>query len=349
MRIWKPVGSSSGSEDSRAYRIYGLNLASDFPFRLHLAESATGPDLSFTLSPDPVVPGPWKDEPPLYRSPRREDGESISRLYRLDAWEVLCFPRVADFYLQSGRIVGHPTGSASPELLEIRFLGSVLSYELERRGIPCLHASALAVGGRAVAFLSRHGGGKTGLAAALMRAGHPLLSDDVLPVEEIAGTFHARPGYPQMRMWPDEASHFLERWEELATVLPGITKRRVPVGARGFGAFHDTSLPLQALYIAERRAEGPVEIHDVSPRDALIELVRHSFSPYLVEAAGLQPSRFDLFARLVRAVPVRRLVYPSGFDRLPEVVGLLNNLDADFLNAPPAGGARPVPSLEGEE
>jgi hypothetical protein len=321
------VALSSGpspTDGFRTYRVFGFNLTSDFPFRHHLGDGQGEVDLSFTLSPSPVVPGSWKNESPVYRSPRHlEDGESVSRLYRLDSWEAFCFPRLADFYLQAGRIVGHPLAEASPDLLEIRFLGPVLSYWLERRGVPTLHASAVEVNGRAVAFLSRHGGGKTGLAAALVQAGHPLLTDDILPVEESAGTFHARPGYPQMRMWPDEAAHFIERSEELPIVLPGLAKRRVPVGAGGFGAFRDISLPLAGLYIAERRTEGPVEILDVSPRDALIELVRHSFSPHLVAAAGFQPSRFDLFARLVRNVPVRRLVYPSGFERLPEVAEIL--------------------------
>jgi hypothetical protein len=321
------VASSSGpnpTDGFKTYQVFGFNLTSDFPFRHHLGDGQGKADLSFTLSPSPVVPGPWKEGPPIYRSPRHlEDGESVSRLYGLGSWEAFCFPRLADFYLQAGRIVGHPLAEASPDLLEIRFLGPVLSYWLERRGIPALHASAVEVNGRAVAFLSRHGGGKTGLAAALMRTGHSLLTDDVLPVEEIAGTFHASPGYPQMRMWPDEATHFIERSEELPIVLPGLAKRRVPVGTGGFGAFRDVSLPLAGLYIAERRTAGPVEILDVSPRDALIELVRHSFSPHLVEAAGLQPSRFDFFARLVRKVPVRRLVYPSGFERLPEVAEIL--------------------------
>ena len=43
------------------------------------------------------------------------------------------------------------------------------------------------------------------------------------------------------------------------------------------------------------------------------------------------PARLDRLARLVRAVPVRRLVYPSGFDRLPEVVRFLHNLDANSI------------------
>ncbi|HVG07026.1 MAG TPA: hypothetical protein VNM67_04930 [Thermoanaerobaculia bacterium] len=77
------------------------------------------------------------------------------------------------------------------------------------------------------------------------------------------------------------------------------------------------SRPLTALYVVERRP-GPPEILP-------LELVRHSFSPYLVEAAGLQPRQLDLFARLVRKVPVRRLCCPEGLEKLPDVVEILRN------------------------
>lgn len=319
---------ASQVEFARNYRAFGFTLTSDLPFRHHLGEGQGKVDLRFTHSSKPVVPGRWKDESPIYRSPLHfEDGESVSRLYRLGSglgsWEVFCFPGAADFFLQTDRVVGQAPGSTSADLVELRFLGPVLSYWMERQGIPTLHASAVAVNGAAVAFLSGHGGGKTGLAAALMRTGHPLLTDDVLPIEETPRGLLARPGYPQVRMWPDEASHFVEEWEKLPIVLPGLAKRRVRVGAGGFGAFCDTSLPLAGLYVVERKPEGPMEILDVSPRDALIELVRHSFIPHLVEAAGLQPSRLDRLARLVRSVPVYRLVYPSGFERLPEIAEIL--------------------------
>ncbi len=206
-----------------------------------------------------------------------------------------------------------------------------MSYWFERRGLPTLHASAVAVNGRAVAFLSRHGGGKTGLAAALVQAGCPLLTDDLLVLEEREERWEARPAYPEMRMWPDEAAHFAGPPESLPLVQADSEKRRVAIGDGAFGSFLDASTPLACIYLASRRPEtdGGVEIQPVSRSEALIELVRHSFSPRLVEAAGLQPARLDRLARLVRAVPVRRLVYPSGFDRLPEVVRSLNNLDAD--------------------
>src|SRR5215203_803398 len=308
----------------KTHRVFGINLASNFPFRNPLGSADGAADLSFAVSPAPVVTGPWKDGHPVYRSPRRyQNGESFSRLFRLDSWEALCFPHLADFYLQDGRIAVHPLGGTGVDLLEIRLLGPVLSYWLERQGILTLHASAVSLDGRAVAFLSSHGGGKTGLAAAIMCAGLHLLTDDILPVEESGGTFLGRPGYPQMRMWPDEAGHFLDRFEDLPLVHSGITKRVVAVGAGGFGAFHETALPLACIYLPERVAERAVEIQEISRRDALMELVRHSFSRHIVEAVGLQPARLDLFARLVMQVPVRKLRYPSGFERLPEVVEAL--------------------------
>lgn len=307
----------------RAGRLFGFHLASDFPLACCSDdESGHGsPDLTFSVRLLAPAPPPCRESPPVYTSPwRTEDGESASLLYRTPDFEILRFPELLDFYLWPDRIVCHLLDPSARLLIEIRLLGPVLTYWMERRGIPVLHASAVAVDGRATAFLSAHGAGKSGLAAACMRAGPPLLTDDVLPLEERDGSFFGRPGYPQMRMWPDEATYFMGGFEYLPLVHPDLSKRRVRVGTGGLGTFHDAPLPLGCIYLLERLAEGEaLEIRDVSPRDALIELLRHSFTPLLVEAAGLQPARFDLLSRLVLQVPVKRLRYPSGFDRLPEV------------------------------
>ncbi len=317
-RLESPTG------DYRSLSLFGLTVVTDFPFTVGLPSATGAADLVFEVSPLPVLA--HSGLTPAYQSPyRAQDGESLAYLYRFEGSEILHCPSIADFRIGPDRIDVHFSESAS-ELAELRLLGPVLSYWLEQRGIPTLHASAVATERGAAAFLSHKEGGKTGLAAAFLQAGLPLLTDDVLPVEESGGVFLARPGFPQMRMWPDEAAHFVEGWERLARVHPAISKRRVPVGDGGFGAFQDAPLPLACLYLPERLPEGtdgPVEILDVSPRDAVIELVRHSFSPRLVEAAGLQARRLDFFARLALHVPVRRLRYPSGFGRLPEVVNAL--------------------------
>ena len=259
----------------------------------------------------------------LYSSPwRDEEGESVAHLDRFPGAEVLRFPGTADFYLDPGRIRAHLLDPDRPDLMELRLLGPVLSYWLERLGIPALHAAAVRTDAGAVGFLAHSGGGKSSLAAALLQAGASLLTDDILPVEEIDGIFLARPGYPQMRLEPDTARRFLGRTEGLAAVSPDDSKLHVPVDG-----FCGTATPLSALYVVERRPGRP-EILPLPRRQAVIELVRHSFSPYLVEAAGLQPRRLDLFARLVRQVPVRRFRCSDGLDRLEDnVKTLLRRID----------------------
>lgn len=252
------------------------------------------------------------------------DGTSLTCLYRFNGQEIFRFHQAGDFLIEADRITAD-LSAARLDLAELRFLGPVLSYWFEQRGLPTLHASAVATGGRGIAFVSRHGGGKSGLAAAMVQSGCALLTDDLLVLENREDRWEARPSYPEMRMWPDEAAHFVGSFEALPLVQSDSEKRRVAVGSGGFGSFHDASAPLACIYLASRRpeGEGDVEIQPVPRSEALIELIRHSFSPRLVEAAGLQPSRLDRLSRLVRQVPVRRLSYPSGFERLPEVAEAL--------------------------
>ena len=321
----------------KRYRLYGLDLVSDFPFSHPLPELAGEPaagraEVRFDLLPrGGVLPG---DEAPrarvVYRSPERaKGGESVLIATRAGERTLLRFAGVAEFSVARERIAARPEGSDDPRLpavVELRLLGPVLAFRLESSGVAVLHASAVAVDGRAVAFLSANRGGKTTLATSLMAAGAKLLTDDVLPVQPPAGSsgdFLALPGYPQVRAWPADAERLLAQEPEalrgLARVHPGHDKLRVPVGPDGLGRFEPSPRPLARIYLPERRNGGPVSIVPVPAREALIALVRHSFLPRLVEALGWAERRLELLARLVEAVPVSRLVYPGGAGRLEAV------------------------------
>lgn len=318
---------------SLTYRLFGLKLVSNHAFVHLLAPKAGFPmevdtendqELVFTCRAKLREPLDLTGLEPLYTSPNRtSQGESVSHLYRLDGVDILRFPGVADFHVGPRAITCYPFDTNLEYLIELRLLGPVLSYWLECRGIRALHASGIETGGRVAGFLSSHGGGKTSLAAQLMADGHSLISDDILPVEEKDGVFFARSGYPQMRMWPAEAEFFRGRYEDLSLVHPAYTKRRMPVGDGGLGRFCDACLPLLGLYLPERfdaaESRPEIKITPLTRRDAVIELIRHSFNPLIVEAAGLQPEQLDFFSRLVRHVPVWRLSYPSGMEYLPTV------------------------------
>jgi hypothetical protein len=155
----------------------------------------------------------------------------------------------------------------------------------------------------------------------LLAAGRSLVSDDIVPLELVGGTFQARAGYPQMRMEPDAIAHFAPDLEDLPRVHPGYSKLRLALLPRGPFRFHAGPASLQVVYVPRRHEAGGrgVEIRPLPPSEALIELVRHSFLPHAVEALGLQPRRLALLAQLVERIPVRELAYPSGFEHL-EVV-----------------------------
>jgi hypothetical protein len=318
-----------------SHRLYGLTLASDFAFANRLSPGAGPTDLTFTCVRSAPLPDALERAEPVYASPPYpEGGESEIFLYHLGACWVVRFTGISDFYLWPERILCHPQDAPkypglhrNPEYLrmviEVQLLGIVLACWLEWQGIPALHASAVVVDDRAVAFLSTGGGGKSSSAVTLMQAGHPLLADDIVPVERSGEAFVGRPGYPQMRMWPEQAEHFLGNYEDLGIVYPGYTKRRVPVEESGLGSFCDVSRPLACLYLPERREVADfgtrTEITPVPRREALMALIAHTFVPHLVEAMGLQARRLGFFAEMTSRVPVHRIVYPSGLEHLPRV------------------------------
>jgi serine kinase of HPr protein (carbohydrate metabolism regulator) len=74
---------------------------------------------------------------------------------------------------------------------------------LQRRVLP-LHGSAVAVNGKAIAFVGESGAGKSTLASAFLGRDYPLLSDDVIPVRfSIDGDPHVAPAYPQQKLWQE--------------------------------------------------------------------------------------------------------------------------------------------------
>jgi hypothetical protein len=235
-------------------------------------------------------------------------------------YDVIHFADIADFYLWPKQIIGHVLDPSYYPFIEVLFLGEVLSVWLELHGVPTLHASAVVLKGGTIGFISTNKGGKSVLAATMMQQGLSMLTDDILPVESGDGVFFGRPGYPQMRMWPEEADFFLGGHANPDLVLPWYPKYRIPVGDSSFGTFCDEKRPLKVFYIPERQqTNNAISIEPVPAPEALMELIRNSFSANIVEALGLQVPRMNFLASLVTQVSVRRLIYPSGFQNLSKV------------------------------
>ena len=281
------------------------------------------------------LPRGWQDIDPAFTSSQRlEDGRPYLKVYHGPDFDVARFSDVADFYLWPGHIICHLLDPAFEFAVEIYFLGTVLSLWFERQGIVALHASAVEVEGQAIAFLASNTGGKSSLAATFMQAGYSLLTDDVLLIEQVGSQLLGRPGYPQMRMWPDHARHFVGN-SQLEQVTPHIDKRRIPVGASGFGSFCKRQRPLACIYLPVRRnspQENVIKKSAIKGAEALIELIRHSFVGPIVESLGWQSRRLGVLSQLVREVPLFQLQYPDGMEHISRVrQAILDHLASELL------------------
>jgi hypothetical protein len=172
--------------------------------------------------------------------------------------------------------------------------------------VTCLHASAVSIGDRSVAFVGSAGAGKSTTAAALALEAYGIISDDIVALAEREGTFFVLPAYPYLCLWPESVKMLYGSAEALPRFLPDWDKRRLDLGGSGT-RFESRALPLGAIYVlgAPRPAPGPY-IEFVQPRGALVSLLTDTYANRIVDRE-MRAREFSVLGRLVATVPVRRI------------------------------------------
>jgi hypothetical protein len=189
-------------------------------------------------------------------------------------------------------------------------LGPVMGFVLRLRGVVSLHASAVAVGDRAIALVGLPGAGKSTTAAAFGCKRFAVLSDDIVALTDEGEQFLVQPGYPRVNLWPDSILTLFGSEDALPRISPTWDKRYMPLGHNG-QPFASKPLPLGAIYILDRRETtrtAPV-VEKISGEDAFMALVANTYVNYLLDQ-DMRAEEFDVLSRVVSKIAVRR-VRPS--------------------------------------
>jgi hypothetical protein len=186
-------------------------------------------------------------------------------------------------------------------------MGPVIAFVLRLRGVTCLHASAVAVDGQAIALLGLAGAGKSTTAAAFALSGFSVLSDDVAVLADQRDRFLVQPGYPRLNLWPNSVRTLFGSEDALPRITPTWDKRYLALDREG-RRFESKPLSLGAIYILGEREEdltAPV-VEGLAGHESFAKLVANTYVNYLLDR-DMRAREFDVLSRVLAAVPVRRV------------------------------------------
>lgn len=233
------------------------------------------------------------------------------RLYWSDAGIFDLDPRAKQVrcYLRSRASAG-----AVEEVLR----GPVCSFFVMEQGLEPLHAGAVVIANRCVAFVGRPAAGKSTLVAWLIHMGARFLTDDLLPLRWRGGAVRALPGLPQLRLAQSHVSDL--GWKDARHRKNG-RKVTVPIDP----ASTRVSYPLARVYVLDRRRpsrRAKASLSPMTPLQAFQMLVANT-SNNALDASWRLRKQMRIYGWLAAHVPTRRLAYPDGLERLARVQQLL--------------------------
>jgi HPr Serine kinase C-terminal domain len=303
------------------YRAHGLLVASTVDLPLPPGRHGSDrPDLLLGPVREQVVPD---GHPPgqLLAATTRQDGTLLYGLGRDDGRCVLRYPGLCEFVGDTtlSEVAVHLHPGMDPGLVRVLAAGALIAIHLRLRHELVLHASAVRVGGRALAFVGASGMGKSTLAAALCREGHELVSDDVLRIDLADPTVvRAHPGSTETRL------RLTAR--QLADMAPPDTVAPTADGRLAVrpAAWSTAPLPLLACVVPRPSHAGEDDVA-VTRLPLVASLLRLSQFPRIV--GWIDPisaaADFQALGDLVERVPVFDARIPWG---LPFRPGVLDRL-----------------------
>lgn len=304
------------------YRAHGLVISSEVELALPPTPPASStPDLVLRCGAQRPIPS---EDPPGSRlaTLSRPDGTVLYSLARDRDRAILRYPGLCEFVgdpeLADITVALHP--GADPGLIPVLAAGALVAVHLKLRHELVMHASAVQLDGRALAFVGASGMGKSTLAAVLCRNGCGLVSDDVLRVDLTDPTL--------VRVYAGSTENRLRMSaRELADTAPSDAVRPTADGRLALRSrtCAGESLPLAACVVPRptRRAVD-VSVQRLPKSEALLRMIRFPRVVGWSEPAS-SACEFQALADLVERVPIFEALVPWGPPFRSEVLaGLLD-------------------------
>ncbi|MCB2063018.1 MAG: hypothetical protein KDE25_06090 [Novosphingobium sp.] len=271
--------------------------------------------MTFTLvHTPPRVPEPIGPEPAsIWLSP---EGEVTTTFYRTGSGCLVRTIDCADFTIDFAdrTVTCAPYPDTAPEMVESTYNNQIVPLLRTWDGDLVLHASGVAIDGRAVGFFGISRRGKSTLATALARAGHPCITDDGLILLRAGSGFVAEPKAGPLRLLPDSEAALIGAQ---SASLDRDTKARITLTDEI--RFQQEPVGLGSLYHLVDAGAEHVSIARLDPGSAMDLALKQTFMLDTGDKARMS-AHFDTVAFLAETVPIFSLDYPRDYGQLDSVM-----------------------------
>lgn len=308
------VREAESSQRFRDYCLYGTGIRSEIPLTYPERPLTGAADVTFSFAPRH-----WFADVTAGLSRAGTAVDWYEHVSCPDGSDYLRFPALFEFIVSpDGRSVACLLlEGATVESFQAYLFGHVLSYALVKQGHEPLHATAVEIGGAAVAFLGASGQGKSTLAAAFLQAGHRVLTDDLLLIRDVDGALCGWPGPPRIKLFPEVAERFLPQQASATPMNPDTTKLMIRLEGH---QQHDGPVPIQSFCVLEDcEHDAGIRLSSLSGTQSVIQLLGSTFNTRLVTSERLR-RQFLAAREWLRRIPVWRLEYPRAIDDIDLVL-----------------------------
>ncbi|MEH7884009.1 aldolase [Bacillus sp. JJ1609] len=223
----------------------------------------------------------------------------------------------ATFLIKDGKkIIASLMQGCDKNKIRLYLLGTCMGVILMQRKVLALHGSAIAVNGKAYAFVGDSGAGKSTLASAFMNSGYKLLSDDLIPVAIINEIPYIIPSYPQQKLWGKSLQLLKIDSSKYSPLFDREDKFAIPVHSN----YCDQSLELAGIFVIEKNDRSFINIETIQNLERFRSLFNQTFRSFLISRFQLMDWHFYESSRIINKTKMYRVQRPSVGFTAPELV-----------------------------
>lgn len=229
---------------------------------------------------------------------------------------VLNWKGVGAFSMSGGSRIVYQNQGADEGTLRLFLLSEVMGVILYQRGLFLLHASAVSVHNEALLFMGVPGAGKSTTATAFGKAGHTVLTDDLVAVQFVDSKPYVIPAFSQYKVWRNALNGLQIDTYGLAPSFEGADKFLI---TQPIETFPEKPVPLRQLTILHAPT-ARIKDASIKPSRAPVELLKHFPLPIQLLTPDYLQQHFGQSLQIAQTTPICQMKRPRNFKALENYV-----------------------------